>query len=104
MAVEVVCGDPFPSFSVISRNMDTNAPSSFHDEPFPVQITTPATPSPIFVTKKASQAAERITKRYHRSVPSPPRRERASTMSDGEQDKKRNKLGYQRISIACGII
>lgn len=23
-------------------------------------------------------------------------------MSDSEQDKKRNKLGYQRISIACG--
>lgn len=101
MAVEVFCGDPFPSFSGITRNMDTNALPSFHHEAFPTPITTPARSLRRFSSKKTRESAHKVEKTY-RSDSSPPLRTRASTMSDSEQDKKRNKLGYQRISIACG--
>ena len=42
----------------------------------------------------------KVTKPVQRSLSTP--HVRALIMSDSEADKKRNKLGYQRISIACG--
>lgn len=42
------------------------------------------------------------SKQLSKSDPTPPR-SATDSMSDSE-DKKRNKLGYQRISIACGML
>lgn len=100
MAVEVFSDDPFPSFPGPTRDSVVIAPSSFHDEAFPAQITTAASILRRLPTKKAKGPGHRIEKRLPKSVSTPP--PRASAMSDSEQDKKRNKLGYQRISIACG--
>lgn len=99
MAVEAFSDDPSPSNSGPIRDSDLNAPSSFH-EAFPAQITNPASTLRRLPTAKTRRSRPKIEKNLSRSIstPSP----RAQTMSDSEQDKKRNKLGYQRISIACG--
>lgn len=52
--------------------------------------------------KKRKSLKMRSDKRIPRSSSTPQMREQDHTMSESELDKKRNKLGYQRISIACG--
>lgn len=103
MAVEVFTDDPSPFFSGSTRDVALNAPSSFHtrsNEAFPAQITTPAPTSRKPSATKTRGSRSKVAKHPSRSIYTLP--PRASTMSDSEQDKKRNKLGYQRISIACG--
>lgn len=100
MDVEVFGDDRFPSIAESPRDSVLNAPSSFHDEAFPAQAAIPATTLRRLSGKKLKGTKYRIEKRPARSVSTPPLP--LSTMSDSEQDKKRNKLGYQRISIACG--
>lgn len=100
MAVEVFSDDPFPSLPGPTRDSVLNALSSFHNEAFPAQITNPASTLRRPSTKRSKGPVHRVEKRPPRSVSTPPLRQ--NTMSDSEQDKKRNKLGYQRISIACG--
>jgi len=51
-------------------------------------------------TKKRRTFRIKSTKQIPRSTSTPQLQE--VVMSDSEIDKKRNKLGYQRISIACG--
>ena len=51
-----------------------------------------------FASKKQRSSKMKPGKQISRSTSSPQMRE--GPMS--EEDKKRNKLGYQRISIACG--
>lgn len=52
---------------------------------------------------KRSSASSRLkARRSPSSFASRQPRRQSSTMSESEADKRRNKLGYQRISIACG--
>lgn len=53
------------------------------------------------VQKRKSTRILITSKQFSKSDPSPPL-SAINSMSDSE-DKKRNKLGYQRISIACGM-
>lgn len=99
MAVEAYGDDPSPSNSGPIRDSNLNAPSSFH-EAFPAQITDPASTLRRLYTAKTRRSRAKIEKSLPRSSSTPA--PRAQTMSDSDQDKKRNKLGYQRISIACG--
>lgn len=50
--------------------------------------------------KKRRLSKPKTGKSLARSISTP--QLRGNVMSDSEADKKRNKLGYQRISIACG--
>lgn len=50
--------------------------------------------------KKRKPSKSKGAKQLSRSVTTP--QMGGVSMSDSESDKKRNKLGYQRISIACG--
>lgn len=101
MAVEAASDDPSPSISGPTRVLDLNAPSPFHEALFATQITNAApTLRRTFPTNKSRGSLHRLDKRLSRAASTPSFR--ASAMSDSEQDKKRNKLGYQRISIACG--
>lgn len=50
--------------------------------------------------KKRRHSKMKAAKQLARSVSTPQIRDQI--MSDSDIDKKRNKLGYQRISIACG--
>lgn len=101
MAVEALNVDPSPPIPGRTRDLDLNAPSSFH-EAFPVQIASPAATLRRFSIKKARASRHRIEKQKHLSRPVSSPTLHAARMSDSEADKKRNKLGYQRISIACG--
>lgn len=50
--------------------------------------------------KKAKPSKIKTGKPLSKLISTPPLRQ--SVMSDSDLDRKRNKLGYQRISIACG--
>jgi hypothetical protein len=52
--------------------------------------------------KKRRLSKVKTGKSLARSISTP--QLRGSVMSDSDADKKRNKLGYQRISIACGTL
>lgn len=99
MAIQDFSGDLSPSMSDVTRDVVPIIPPSFHDEAFLPQISLPASISYRSSLKKRKLSTARVEK--SRSVCTS--RQRAATMSDSEADKKRNKLGYQRISIACGM-
>jgi len=66
----------------------------------PSSATTQAAPASTFYGNKGRVAKTKSTRLLSRSVSTPQLRH--TVMTDSESDKKRNKLGYQRISVACG--
>lgn len=81
--------------SDLSAPRDSTGPSNANLVQASPPTFTPAPPGPGSKKRKAYKVSK-----PSRSLSTP--HVRGVIMSDAESDKKRNKLGYQRISIACG--
>ena len=80
-----------PSLNATSQDDISRAASSKSEAPLH---------SPTTTGTKKRRSRSKGRKQISRSFSTPQLRDAA--MSDSDSDKKRNKLGYQRISIACG--
>ena len=86
--------DRLPSASVTSKPPRVSGVNSMQEEP----QTTSSFGSSV---KKRRLSKPKAGRSLARSISTP--QLRGNVMSDSDADKKRNKLGYQRISIACGM-
>ena len=104
MAYQRFRGDTLTSLSdpnqgATSEDWATRDPGLVNDA-YAVQETLPTSTSSSLANKKRKQSKGKAVKSSSRSMSTP--QAQRSGMSDSDIDKKRNKLGYQRISIACG--
>ncbi|KAK5175054.1 uncharacterized protein LTR77_000191 [Saxophila tyrrhenica] len=85
--------------SGLSAQFDSTEPGAVHIAPEAPPTSVPSGLRTKRPTRPSRHKVSKVTKPPQRSLSSP--HLRGLTMSDSDADKKRNKLGYQRISIAC---
>lgn len=80
------------------------APPEYHSQTHANVSFASGTPQPpgLLNRKKQRSSKTKTDKIVTKSISTPHLRD--NIMSESEADKKRNKLGYQRISIACGTL
>ena len=104
MAIEVSRRDTSPSITHSTRDAVSVPSATSNSAPtsnaYSVQEAASTTSAFGSSVKKRRHSKSKTGKSLPRSLSTP--HLRAPVMSDSDIDKKRNKLGYQRISIACG--
>lgn len=104
MAIDIYHHDSFPSITHTTRDkpLDTSVTSDSARVigAYSMQVGPQTTSSLGSSVKKRRHSKPKAGRPLPKSISTPHLKGRV--MSDSEADKKRNKLGYQRISIACG--
>lgn len=104
MAYQDLHGDTLTSPRIPNQEAGPEFWAAFNpalvNDAYAVQETPPKSTPSNSKARKRKQSKTKVAKSAFRSISTPQMQRPA--MSDSDIDKKRNKLGYQRISIACG--